>query len=360
MYNLSNISNTVLIKSSVRDYQIKFPISETIKINSSPKDIVLVDQKVFDLYPKSFKNCRLIKINAIESEKEYTRVGNVVKNILELGFTKNNKLIAVGGGITQDICGFVSSMLFRGVEWHFYPTTLLSQGDSCVGGKTSINFGDFKNQLGNFNPPKEVVIYSQFLETLPIEQIRSGIGELLHFYLISGKKDLDFFIERFDSRFKNIKKINELTKRNLSIKKRYVEIDEFDKNERLVFNYGHTFGHAIESITKNKIPHGLAVCMGVDVANYISFKKGYIDKDEYHVLRKYCKMILGEEGDWKGVEFPDIDIAEYMEILKKDKKNINHDKIMCVLTKGVGNMFLEEVEVRNLRGYIEKYKHESV
>jgi len=285
MYNLSNISNTVLIKSSVRDYQIKFPISEIIKINSNPKDIVLVDQNVFDLYPKLFKNCRLVKINANESEKEYYRVGNVIKNILELGFTKNNKLIAVGGGITQDICGFVSSMLFRGIEWHFYPTTLLSQGDSCVGGKTSINFSDFKNQLGNFNPPSEIVIYSQFLETLPIEQIRSGIGELLHFYLISGKEDLDFFIERFDSRFKNINKINELTKRNLLIKKKYVEIDEFDKNERLVFNYGHTFGHAIESITKNKIPHGLAVCMGIDISNFISFKKRYIDKEDYLDMR---------------------------------------------------------------------------
>ena len=98
-------------------------------------------------------------------------------------------MIAIGGGIIQDITGFIASIIFRGINWSFYPTTLLAQGDSCIGGKTSVNFGIVKNQLGNFYPPKKIYLYSNFLKGLKEKDIMSGLGELAHYYLISGKKD---------------------------------------------------------------------------------------------------------------------------------------------------------------------------
>ena len=220
-----------------------------------------------------------------------------------------------------------------------FPTTLLAQGDSCIGGKTSINFNSFKNQLGNFYPPNQVFICNDFLSTLPNNAVNSGLGEMLHFFLVSGVKDYNFFI-------KNKNNISKLVKRCLQIKKLYVEIDEFDKKERLILNYGHTFGHAIEAVTDNKIEHGVAVSMGMDIANYISYRKKYITLDVFENIQKNLVMI------YKNITLPDID--KLIRALEKDKKNISN-KLNCVLTKGPGNMFLEEVEYKHIIQYLNEY-----
>lgn len=348
----------IKIKSSVRDYEVIFVESMHYLNPYSDKDVVIVDNNVFNRWDNLFSNvsCKIIKIQATEKQKSYEKIGRIIKTLIELGFRKNGKIIAVGGGIVQDICGFISSIMFRGVEWEFYPTTLLAQGDSCIGGKTSVNFGDYKNQLGNFNPPNKIIINSRFIDTLPKQDIRSGVGEMLHYYLVSSDEDFKYYKKEFRAKWGNSYSIGRLVKRCLEIKKRFIEIDEFDKKERLVLNYGHTFGHAIESITNHKIPHGIAISMGMDISNYISMKKSYISQDLYKELNQETTSIWKPEYDmkWSGIDFPKINVEEFIETLKKDKKNIS-SSIMCVLTKGIGRMFLEEIELNEMNIYLQEY-----
>ena len=326
------------IKSSIRNYTVEFSNNFIKSIDQiyNDGDIIIFDNI---LYTPELDKYRCIQLyNVTEQTKDFNNISTIINSIIGK-FNKKNKLIAIGGGITQDVVGFISSILFRGVEWIFYPTTLLAQGDSCIGGKTSINFNTYKNQLGNFYPPYKVIVCNEFLDTLTKIDIKSGLGEMLHFFLVSSKADYDFFI-------KNQHDFKKLTTRCLDIKRSYIEIDEFDKNERLILNYGHTFGHAIEAVTNNEIAHGIAVSVGMDVANFISYKKGYIT---YELFKRIQKTLSSIYYDFKLPNIEQLIIA-----LKKDKKNISN-KLNCVLTKGPGNMFLEEVEYSEIESYLTEY-----
>ena len=326
------------IKSSIRNYTVEFSNNFIKSIDQiyNDGDIIIFDNI---LYTPELDKYRCIQLyNVTEQTKDFNNISTIINYIIGK-FNKKNKLIAIGGGITQDVVGFISSILFRGVEWIFYPTTLLAQGDSCIGGKTSINFNTYKNQLGNFYPPYKVIVCNEFLDTLTKIDIKSGLGEMLHFFLVSSKADYDFFI-------KNQHDFKKLTTRCLDIKRSYIEIDEFDKNERLILNYGHTFGHAIEAVTNNEIAHGIAVSVGMDVANFISYKKGYITYELFKRIQKTLSSIYYD------VKLPNIE--QLIIALKKDKKNISN-KLNCVLTKGPGNMFLEEVEYNKIKSYLKEY-----
>ena len=326
------------IKSSIQNYTVEFSNNfiESIDEIYNTGDIIIIDSIIY--YEELEKYTCILLDDVSEQTKDFNNISNVINSIIG-NFNKKNKLIAVGGGITQDVVGFISSILFRGVDWVFYPTTLLAQGDSCIGGKTSINFSTYKNQLGNFYPPSHIVVCPEFLNTLTEIDIKSGLGEMLHFFLVSSKVDYEFFL-------KNQHDFKKLTTRCLDIKRSYIEIDEFDKHERLILNYGHTFGHAIESVTNNDVAHGIAVSLGMDVANFISYKKGYIT---YELFKRIQKTLV---SIYENLKLPDID--KLIIALKKDKKNISN-KLNCVLTKGPGDMFLEEVEYPIIQTYLKEY-----
>jgi 3-dehydroquinate synthase len=329
------------IKSSIHNYEVNFESIE--KLNVEKGDFIIIDSNI--------KNIKLDKIShykVISSEfcKEYTYISKIIKYIINSGFRKNNKIIAIGGGVIQDISGFISSLLYRGVEWIFYPTTLLSQGDSCIGGKTSINFGDLKNQLGGFFPPNKIFIDTNFLKTLPKIEIYSGIGEMSHYFFIDGLESFNFY-KNYDTK----SDLKNLIKKSLQIKKNMVEIDEFDIGPRRVFNYGHSFGHAIESISNYEIPHGIAVSHGMNIANYISLKKGYITLIQYENMKNVLDKVNLKK------KLPKIDIEDLINALKKDKKNVG-DKFGLVLTKGLGNMFLEQNEPIFIEKLLKDYFNE--
>ena len=258
MYNIS-------INSSIKNYEVSFcdSLLNVLKTELKTDDVIFVDQKVFNLLSGDVQELigsgKHIIIEATEDQKSYTALKPMIVQLIERRFRKNNRLFAIGGGITQDITAFIASMMFRGVEWMFFPTTLLAQADSCIGGKSSINIGKYKNQLGNFYPPRKIFIIPKLIKTLPELDFKSGMGEMLHFYLVSGEDDFSFYQQNYEKAFTNEKSLLALVKRNLEIKKRFIERDEFDRGERQLLNYGHSFGHAIESLTNYKIPHGIAV-----------------------------------------------------------------------------------------------------
>ena len=326
------------IKSSIKEYKVTFidGFNQSLDSVYNSGDVIFYDNNLKISLPDSMVS---VGLDISEHTKSFANIPVIIDS-LPAGFNKQNKLIAVGGGITQDIVSFVASILFRGIDWIFYPTSLLAQGDSCIGGKTSINYKNSKNQLGGFYPPNEIYIDTKFLETLSNNDITSGMGEMLHFYLVAGEYDYKFYLD-------NISDMKVLVKRCLEIKKHFIEIDEFDKGERLKLNYGHTFGHAIEGATQYKIPHGIAVSLGMDLANYISYQKGFLSKDLYSSIKNTLKNIYGDLS---------LPLAnDMLPFLKKDKKNIS-DKLNCVLTKGPGDMFLYEVEYNDVITYIKKFK----
>lgn len=332
----------MIIKSSIRDYSILFQEYENfLEQNYNDSDIVICDEILNLELPK---NTKIIRISASEYIKEYTKITEIINYLIEFGFKKENKIIAIGGGVVQDIVCFISSILYRGVEWYFIPTTLLSQGDSCIGGKSSVNFLQYKNQLGGFYPPSKICIDTRFIETLPTNQIDSGLGEMLHYFIFSSIEDTNLYLELYDKQ-----DYQSLIKRSLEIKQSVIEQDEKELGIRKLFNYGHTFGHAIESITNYEIPHGIAVAHGMQISNFISHEKGFLDSENFNFLNSVTSKIT------KKYDLPNFDTKRYFEIIKKDKKN-TVDKIRPILIRNVGDLFQHEFTYNSdLLFLIEKY-----
>jgi len=331
------------IKSIVHDYEVKFidDSSSVLRGEIRDGDIIIIDRKIREIYKEIngiiSENNRVITIEASEDQKSYKGLITIIDYLISNGFRKNHRLIAIGGGITQDITAFTASIMYRGVDWIFFPTTLLAQGDSCIGSKTSINFGKYKNQIGGFYPPNNIYIDLNFLNSLSSSDLQSGLGEMSHYFVVSGAEDFIKYKENYRKLSSNNKVLKKMIAKSLSIKKKYIEIDEFDKNKRQVFNYGHSFGHAIESLTKYKIPHGIAVSFGMDIANFISVKMNILEKNTRLEIRELLQEI------WEGFSIKNLDVEEFCDALSKDKKNIG-DELRLILCKGYGKVFKAAVK----------------
>lgn len=311
--------------------------------------VYIIDKRVFELHFANNHNDLFVNnyilLESTENTKTLEYVSMVISELLKMNFKRDKILVAVGGGVIQDITAFLSSILFRGVTWYFIPTTLLAQCDSCIGSKSSINFMGYKNLLGTFNPPIKILICTDFLETLPEIEIRSGIGEMFHYFYTVGFEDADNLANEFSTIIIDKTKLIKYIFRSLEIKKNIIEIDEFDTGVRHIFNYGHTFGHAIESITNYDICHGQAVTLGIDLANFISYNIGFIDYDTYLKIHNTISFNI------PFLLISDTNIEEYIGILKKDKKNIGN-KLGCILPIALGKVekkFLEfDDKLKNL------------
>ena len=345
------------VKSSINNYEVIFSdnIEKSLSVELISGDFIIIDQTVKHFYSKQFNkvlsNYQTVNIKASEEQKSYQGVEPIINLLIEQGFKKNNRLFAIGGGITQDITAFIASILYRGVDWYFLPTTLLAQADSCIGSKTSINFRQFKNQIGGFYPPKKILIDPGFLNSLSEKDIKSGLGEMAHYFVVAGEEEFRFFKENYEPALSDYNVLGNLISKSLEIKKRYIEIDEFDQNERQVFNYGHSFGHAIESLTSYSIPHGIAVTFGMDMSNFISFKKGYIDESVRNNSRDlFEKIWYGYEDKVKG-----LDIGLFLTALSKDKKN-RGSELGLILKKGYGKVFKDFTRNdENFKNWIKDY-----
>lgn len=325
------------VKSNIKDYSVIFvdDFSKPLIKDSSGESFLVIDQNVFNLYKHKFEGLlregRFLVVEATELNKTLNYVNHVVRFLINHNIKRNNKLIAIGGGIIQDITGFVSSILFRGIEWIFYPTTLLAQGDSCIGSKTSINVDDFKNQLGTFYPPSHIVVDVNFLKTLTLADIKSGFGEVIKVHLLDGEKSLEYVDSHYEEAFLEPAVMKNLILRSLMIKKDIIEKDEFDKDYRNILNYGHTFGHAIESVTNYEVSHGQAVTMGMDIANYVSLERGMLSDKSCEMMRTVLLKNYPDYSFRKGQR------DSFLIALTKDKKNVD-ENLTAILTEGPGKM----------------------
>jgi len=321
------------IKSYRGKYEVVFKQNIKDTITPDEKSFFIVDREVEKYNPDLFKDAKnVIFITAEECNKDLEYSSSIISSLIEKNIKKNCVLIAVGGGITQDITCFIASTLFRGISWYFVPTTLLSQADSCIGSKSSINFKGIKNLLGNFYPPKKIFCCSDFLKSLPIQQIKSGLGEILHFLFIGNSKLLHTFVSDYDNLLELSPTIDNYIEECLSIKKKTIEKDEFDTGVRQINNFGHTFGHALETATDYNLSHGQAVTMGMSIANFISLNLEFIDSTTYNFNQNIINVNLPEVILTKEQK------ALFFAALKKDKKNINNS-LVCILQKKDNKIF---------------------
>lgn len=352
-FPLFDDNHVMTVKSHKWEYEVRKTVDLKDQLGSELilGDFLLVDKNIARLHSKELKgffdDYNHIFIEPTEKQKSYQQIEPIIEWLIKKGLKRNNRLIAIGGGITQDICAFISSILYRGVSWIFVPTTLLAQADSCIGSKTSINFGSYKNQIGSFHPPVLILLSNNFLLTLSKQDIRSGLGEIIHYFLVSGRKDMERLSTEYSASFNEPEIMMGLIQRSLEIKKNIIEIDEFDQGPRNIFNYGHSFGHALESYTNFNIPHGVAVSFGMDIANYLSVELGFMRKAEAIEMQKILQK------NWWPIDFPKVDVTVYMKLLSQDKKNIG-SKYRLVLAKGVGNMFVHTIEDDSILRFVLK------
>ena len=335
-------SDTFVVKSRSLDYEVLFVSDFAIPLTqyADHDTIFIIDRKIFGLYKSRIESVlpddKVILIDALETNKNIDYCQVIITKLIERKIKRNYTVVAIGGGITQDISAFIASILYRGITWIFFPTTLLAQSDSCIGSKTSINMGEYKNLLGNFYPPSKIYVDINFLETLSVEEIKSGIGEMLHFFFVAGSELAEKMMDSYDTILETPKLLKDYIVASLGIKKKVIEIDEYDKKERNLFNYGHTFGHAIETISNYKVPHGQAVTLGMDIANCLSLNLGYLGQNTFEEMHRVLLMNL---PSFK-IEKDMIDV--YLKALSKDKKNIGNN-LVCILTSGPGSMKKEQI-----------------
>lgn len=327
------------IKSSTGIYDVNFvnDINNIQHIIQNSEDFIIVDDNVRVLYPSLFQGKSLISFVAMESNKspEYAMI--LCRELMNRGINRKSKLLVVGGGITQDASSFIASILFRGIEWNFIPTTLLAHTDSCIGGKTGLNFDKYKNVLGTFYPPKHIWVCEKFLNTLNIKDFCSGMGEVMKFMILDGNGGQNFlsFYRELDGILNQSYPIKSYVEIGLNLKARLIESDEFDNGVRQYLNYGHTFGHAIEASTDYYVPHGIAIISGMKIANRISVKLGMMNKELYDKISYVGDKIIYKTGLYKYVgsnRYVVDHIDELLDKTRKDKKNlVSGDVISMVL-----------------------------
>lgn len=272
------------IQSGAGAYEVNFSgkIADLAPRLPQGHRIWVVDQRVLELHGTDLRALSegdpLLPVPVNEDLKSLEGAGRLCERLIDVGIRRPTHIVAVGGGILQDLAGFAASVLFRGVPWVFLPTTLLAQADSCIGGKTSLNFHGAKNLLGTFWTPRQVMIVPAFLETLEEGDFFSGLGEVVKLHLMGGHEILETY-ERLQARLflRERDALAVAIRGSLEVKQRYIERDEHDQGMRLLLNFGHCFGHALEAVSGFRIPHGQAVLAGIRLANRVALGRGLLD-----------------------------------------------------------------------------------
>ena len=274
-----------------------------------------------------------------EKIKTLSTVERILLALKEAGTTRAGQLVAVGGGAIQDLATLSASLYMRGIEWVYYPTTLASMVDSCVGGKSSINLAGYKNVIGNFYPPKKVVIDTRFIDSLPTAEYLCGLAEGVKICFAKGGPEFRDFIGNAAAHDKaDPETARELVSLSLRSKQWFVEIDEHDKKERQLLNFGHSFGHALESASNFRIPHGIAVAIGMLAATHPRW--GSLQAST-KALRTYILSILAK---WPSRQTASGKIAwdVFEETIRQDKKNTD-TSVRLILSNGAGALYVAEL-----------------
>ncbi len=321
-------------------YGLKDSLAQTLKPwNQGQKWVVLTQQAIFDIYrpvidalQSAGYDISPIIVPGDESAKNIKHAEQVWAQMVELGCDRSSILLAMGGGVVGDLGGFVAATYMRGIPFIQLPTTLLAMVDSSIGGKTAVNLSAGKNLVGAIYQPKAVLVDPSFLETLPKRNVISSLAEAVKYGFIRDTSIFDTFVTRYADlvALNDQALLADVIAKSCNIKAQIVSNDQFENGERKLLNFGHTIGHAFETIQEyGGLYHGEAVLYGMKCASYISHKKGLLDDAEFNaamdVLNKFELPQLGA-----------VEPSQVLEIVGHDKKNIN-GTLSFILVDGIGN-----------------------
>lgn len=314
------------------------------KIVDKTQAIYITDENVYALYQKRFKGKKTIVIPAGEEHKQQATVDFIIEALLNFGATRQAVLIGVGGGVVTDMVGYVAGVYMRGVAVGFVPTTILAMVDASIGGKNGIDVGLYKNMVGLIRQPQFLMYDLAFLKSLPKHQWENGFAEIIkHAAIIDAKMMKELSINDLTFYQKNKKALASLIERNVQIKVKVVQKDEFEKGDRKLLNFGHTIGHAIEN--QHVLLHGHAISIGMVYAAKISqVLTGFSETNILvETLKKY--------GLPTAMHF---DIQEAMQVMQKDKKKASVGMQYVVLQK-IGKAVCETIPMKSLEKLVKLY-----
>ncbi|MFI3176938.1 MAG: 3-dehydroquinate synthase [Eubacteriales bacterium] len=315
----------------------------TLELNA--KNMVIVtDSTVGPIYAAQIAGiCQRVVNNVAiftfpcgEAHKTLNTVTELYRFLIEHNIERGDLLIALGGGVVGDLTGYTAATYLRGMAFIQIPTTLLSQVDSSIGGKTGVDFDQYKNMVGAFHMPKLVYTNIATLQTLDSRQFASGMAEVLKAGLI---KDAVFY-EWLITNFNEIGELEdevlvEMIYRSCMIKKRVVEKDPFEKGERAILNFGHTIGHAIEKSKNFQLHHGECVALGCIAASYISYKRGLLSTEEYYEIRDMFVPFQLR------IMATDLNPEQVLKDTKSDKKR-KDGVVQFILLKKIGKAIIDK------------------
>ena len=312
-------------------------ITEFIKSEEFSQIVIFTQEKVekasnllINQLQEQF-NARIFLLDDGEESKNISNAINSISKLAQLKADKKTLLIAYGGGTVSDHVGFVSSIFKRGIKYINIPTTLTGMIDASIGGKTALNIGGIKNQIGTFYQPAKIFINLDYIDIMPSTLIRDGLGEMFKYTLLSKNQMITRFINYLNTNDVDI--LNDMIRECCNMKIKIVHQDEKDQNIRKILNLGHTFGHAIESESNNKVPHGIAVINGILMATFLSWKKGYLKKEKFEQITHLGEKIISGKYIIQ-------DVDKYVNIMLDDKKNFNRE-IGVIIIKDIGDVELQ-------------------
>jgi 3-dehydroquinate synthase len=351
------MANTIKVGKGSSKYEVIISKNALTKSNLAPqikssKNILIVtDSGIPKKYIKELKtkignnkNIYIYELPQGETSKSANEYLNLLEKLAKLKFDRSDLMIALGGGMVGDITGFTAASYLRGIDFIQIPTSLLAQVDSSVGGKTAINIERGKNLVGAFYNPKLVLISTSFLETLPDNQFRSGLGEIVKYSLLGNKKIRSIL----ENNSKEIQKKDSIVMENLvsesiKTKAKIVTKDEKENGIRAILNLGHTFGHAIEAFKKYKgITHGQAVIYGIQIIARISYLEGLIDESKYKDLDNTIHS-LKLDTDFQKFKYQDL-----KKFIMNDKKVTGGKLNLIMLDKNLNGFKTNKFDSKNL------------
>ncbi len=276
------------VTTSVGSYDVRIGSGGFLRSVAGTRDVVIVDSAVRAMVPQ--RDAPVLVVEASEHTKTLAGCERLILELRQAGVRRGDRVLAVGGGVVQDVATFVSDVYMRGLAWSYVPTTLMAMADSCIGGKSSINVGEVKNLVGGIYPPESVIIDPVFLASLSGSAIAAGLSEAVKIAYCRGPEAFNEYLW-LHARFAEDPAA--LIEHVLLCKRWFVEVDEHDQLERRLLNFGHTFGHAVESAVDHRLSHGLAVAFGVLCAiNHPLSAKGPL----VNALGEHCRSLLAGAG----------------------------------------------------------------
>lgn len=332
-YNSDILNTTFHLDNTIQDIDKLLPYNNLYYI---------IDSNIFKLYHNLFKNKKYFLINADEAHKSIETASRIINYLIDNKADRHCCLIGVGGGITTDLTGFVSSIYKRGIHLALVPTSLLAMVDASIGGKNGLNFNNIKNIAGTFKQPDEVYIFTDFLNTLGENEFRSGFAEIIKISLIN---NFELF-EQIEAQYDDVNSLfsfnlNSIIWKAIQSKVKIVEKDVEDHNCRQLLNLGHSFGHPIESIYK--LPHGYAVSLGISIICELSHNFNILtDNSKSRTINILSKFNLPVKYDG--------DFEELFSFFIHDKK-LNNNSLYLILLEDIGSRIqasLNNINIKDL------------